>query len=575
MTTPSHPVEQRPILGLPDRVVKVLRVIAFSWALLAITGLVVATRFDLLSHRPGGDAYEIRQQQVFVVAFLIAVLVSWKSEVIGGTIASLTAAAILVFARAQLEPVDAAVVIIVFLVPGVLWILLYLHDLRPRAAVVSMALIVPAVVGGGMYAQHVYDGIYGPTHPASELAGLPDSEVEWIWSGGVTGSSAVVTGKLAVDADDVRLAVSEDAAFSRPLWYEPVSIADRVARFDIDGLRPDVEYHYAIEAGGELDTVRAGRFRTFPTGPASFRIAAASCMRIGTNGAVFDTIRALDPLIFIQMGDFDYANIGEDDPGAFRDVLDFQLTRTAPSALFRSTPIGYVWDDHDYGANNADSTSPSRPAAMEVYREYVPHYPLLGDDSPIGQAFTIGRVRVIMTDTRSGRSPSDAPDDADKTMLGDEQFAWFEHELLDAAEQYPVILWVNSVPWIGPAEAGADGWAGYSTERARIADLIAVNDIDGLVMVSGDAHMVAIDDGTNSDFSTVGDEGFPVLHAAALDRPGHTRGGPYSHGMFPGGGQFGLIDVTDNGGDTITVELEGRTWENELLTSFEYEIQVD
>ena len=212
---------------------------------------------------------------------------------------------------------------------------------------------------------------------------------------------------------------------------------------------------------------------------------------------------------------------------------------------------------------------------MEVYREYAPHHRLLGDESPIAQAFSIGRVRVIMTDTRSARSPSTVPDGADKTMLGAEQLAWFERELLAAADEYPVILWVNAVPWIAAAEDGADGWAGYATERALIADLIAVNDIDGLVMVSGDAHMVAIDDGTNSDFSTVGDAGFPVLHAAALDRPGHTRGGPYSHGVFPGGGQFGLIEVTDDGGDSITVELSGRTWEGETLTSYEFDVAAD
>lgn len=570
-----RPPGQAPILGLSDRTVRVLHVTAFVWALSAVFGLVVASRLGLLDHRPGGDAYEIQQQQIIAVVFALAVVISWKWEVVGGTIAFLTAAAIVVFARRQLEPLDATVVIMAFIVPGVLWILIYLHDLRPRPAVISVAVLVPTVIVGGWYARNVYDGIYGPTHPASELARLPDSDVEWIWSGGVTDAAAVVTAKLAVEPDVVRLALSDDGTFADPVWFEPVAVADRVVRFEPASLTPDVEYRYAVEVDGDLDMVRAGSFRSFPTGPTSFTIAAASCMRVGTNGAVFDTIRGLDPLVFLQMGDFHYANIGDDDPGEFRDVLDLQLTRAAPSALFRSTPIGYVWDDHDYGADNADSTSPSRPAAMEVYREYVPHYPLQGDDAPIGQAFTIGRVRVIMTDTRSARSPAGIPDDGDKTMLGAEQLAWFERELLTAADEFPLIVWVNAVPWIAAAEAGGDGWNGYATERARIADLIAANDIDGLVMVSGDAHMVAIDDGSNNDFSTVDGDGFPVLHAAALDRPGHVRGGPYSHGTFPGGGQFGVIEVTDVGGDEITVELSGRTWENDELVSYEFTVPVD
>lgn len=63
-------------------------------------------------------------------------------------------------------------------------------------------------------------------------------------------------------------------------------------------------------------------------------------------------------------------------------------------------------------------------------------------------------------------------------------------------------------------------------------------------MVSGDAHMAALDDGSHSGYSGSGHPGFPVLQAGALDRPGSIKGGPYSHGTFPGGGQFGTITIT-------------------------------
>jgi hypothetical protein len=44
-------------------------------------------------------------------------------------------------------------------------------------------------------------------------------------------------------------------------------------------------------------------------------------------------------------------------------------------------------------------------------------------------------------------------------------------------------------------------------------------------MISGDAHMVAIDDGTNSDYADGGGGGFPVFHAGALDRSSSVKGG--------------------------------------------------
>jgi phosphodiesterase/alkaline phosphatase D-like protein len=368
------------------------------------------------------------------------------------------------------------------------------------------------------------------------------------------------------------LLVSEHADFRDAAVVHGTVSEHGIARFEVAGLRPATLYRLAIgTAADSAAPVGEASFRTFPVGPASFTIAAGSCARVGSNGAVFDAIAALDPALFVIDGDFHYANIDRNDEGLFRDVLDLALGRPGQSALYRSTPIAYVWDDHDYGGNNADRTSPTQQAAWNVYREYVPHYPLAGANNPISQAFDIGRVRVILTDTRSARSPASQLDDQHKTMLGEQQKAWFKHELLAANDTHPLIIWVNPDPWIGEVEAGADGWGGYSTERAELADFIAANDIDGLLMLSGDAHMVAIDDGTNTDYSAEGNADFPLLHAGALDRPGHIKGGPYSEGAFPGGGQFGTIQVEDSG-DRLVVRLSGRNWKGDVLVEYEYEL---
>jgi hypothetical protein len=86
--------------------------------------------------------------------------------------------------------------------------------------------------------------------------------------------------------------------------------------------------------------------------------------------------------------------------------------------------------------------------------------------------------------------------------------------------------------------------------------------------------MVAIDDGTHSGYADDGGPAFPVLHAAALDRPGHTKGGPYSEGAIPGGGQFGLVEVSyvDEG---VHVRLTGRDWTGTVLLSYEVTFPLD
>jgi hypothetical protein len=89
-------------------------------------------------------------------------------------------------------------------------------------------------------------------------------------------------------------------------------------------------------------------------------------------------------------------------------------------------------------------------------------------------------------------------------------------------------------------------------------------------MVSGDAHMLAADDGSNSDYARSG--GFPVFQAAALDRRGSVKGGPYSEGTFPGDGQFGLISVEDEGGRTVRVTMRGLNWQGEELVRHRLEL---
>ncbi len=200
----------------------------------------------------------------------------------------------------------------------------------------------------------------------------------------------------------------------------------------------------------------------------------------------------------------------------------------------------------------------------------MPHYPLRGTE--IFQAFTMGRVRVLLTDTRTARDPG-TRDGSEVTMLGAHQLSWLLAELEDAARTHELVIWVNPTPWI--ASSGGDTWAGYAEERREISDFVAARGIDNLLMLSGDAHMVAIDDGTNNTFSSDGSPAFPVFHAAPLDRPGSVKGGPYTHGPVENAGQFGLVEVRDDGGSVITVTLRALDYTGTELLRHVFEIRTD
>jgi alkaline phosphatase D len=388
----------------------------------------------------------------------------------------------------------------------------------------------------------------------------PASGVRWAWSGGVTAHGAVVKARVARGGMPVRLllARADAAGATRERPFESVSDPNGIAAFDLTGLEPVTAYEYRVEPQGGAPM--RGRFRTFGDGPWNFRVAFSACADSGSASSVFDAIRDAKPDLFIHMGDLHYEDIGRNDAERFRRAFDTVMASLTQGRLYRSVPIAYVWDDHDFGPNGSDASSASRPAALAVYREFVPHYPLRDDEgSGIHQAFTMGRVRVIMTDQRSQRTSSwRLPDD--RTMLGAAQLQWLKDELTAAASA-PLVIWVNTVPWIASQGPGSDNWGSYAHEREAIANHIQrLGLARRLVMLSGDAHMVAIDDGTHSNYATDASPGahaFVVMHAAPLDRRTSEKGGPYSHGVSRQRGQFGLLDVQDDG-QHLTVALSGR-----------------
>jgi alkaline phosphatase D len=127
----------------------------------------------------------------------------------------------------------------------------------------------------------------------------------------------------------------------------------------------------------------------------------------------------------------------------------------------------------------------------------------------------------------------------------------------------PLIFWVSSVPWNG-APSKDDRWQGYPAHRAEIADFIKAHGLTGrVVILSGDAHLTAIDDGSNSDFATGGGAPIRVFQAGPIANRGSYKGGPYSHGAryqsqpTDALNQFGLVDIQDDGRQ-IRVNWSGR-----------------
>ncbi len=397
-----------------------------------------------------------------------------------------------------------------------------------------------------------------------------------LWVGAVTATGGVVKTKLPPGLHPrllVREAGGAPVIFAAEPQRDPAST---VVTFQLKHLRPQTDYQCTLEVNGAPAVFPPAMVRTFPPEgqPASFTFAFGSCARTGSQHAVFNTIARKRPAVFVHLGDMHYTNISRNDPRLFRAAWDTTLSSPTQGALYRNIPLAYIYDDHDFGPNDTDSRSPSRPAARSVYREYAPHYPLpAGEgDAAIYQAFTVARVRFILTDLRSERDAGKTPDGPGKSMMGAAQKEWFKRELLESSRTHGLVVWGSSVPWIGAK--GGDSWQGYVDERRELCNFIAQHRIKNLCILCGDAHMIAADNGTHSDYSDAKKLRIPVLHGSAFDQGGSTKGGPYSEGVYlpkNNEGLFGWVEVEDDG-QRVAVRFTGRNQDDEVKVNLNFEM---
>lgn len=364
------------------------------------------------------------------------------------------------------------------------------------------------------------------------------------WVGGVT-TSRLRFGVKTSGAAAVRVGVSTVSDMSSGVVYSTSATpsTEGWTKHEITGLSAGTTYYYAVERDGSLDTGSILSTKTYPS-TNSFKFTHASCLQNNSaTSAIFTQMDSFNPNFFLHLGDWHYDDNSTATVASQEESIASQIVANSSLGSFiAKIPTMYETSDHDAGANNfSPGPQTHTPFLRTAYVNMVPSYDLPNANG-LYQSFVIGRVRFIMCDTRSFRSSNAATDNSSKTMLGATQKSWLFSELSQAE---PVKVITFDCAWVGAAVAGEDDWTGFTTERAEIANYITTNNIRA-VIIHGDAHCLAADDGTNSA------GGIPVFAAAPLSQTSSIKGGPYSEGTYPLSGALGgtehlasLVTVTD------------------------------
>ncbi len=295
-------------------------------------------------------------------------------------------------------------------------------------------------------------------------------------------------------------------------------------------------------------------FTTFPSRGTSrnFKFVVLSDFKntalLTNTTQTFASAAAEAPVFAFIGGDFDHRNplTLSGKRKMFKDLYDAKSLYMGDfvNLILWRTPIIHQWDDHDSGLNNIDKTYGNWSLNQQVFEEYVPSYPLPSVKPGIWQKFRYAQAECFVLDCRSQRDPEIDPDGPDKSMLdGNElgttgQLRWLKQGLLASTARWKIIF--TSVI-INPTTKFPDGWAGYQTEWDGLKNFINTNNIQGVVFISGDLHLGAIDNGIHA--------GFPEMCVATPNIELETRCSTDA----PGTWSQGFYDETCTGYGLVTV----------------------
>jgi PhoD-like phosphatase len=141
------------------------------------------------------------------------------------------------------------------------------------------------------------------------------------------------------------------------------------------------------------------------------RIAFGSCADQRLPQPFWDVMLAAAPQLVILLGDNVYGDVTSAAMTELREAYAKLAAQPGFQRLRRRVPILAIWDDHDYGGNDAGGDFPYRQEAATLFRDFwqVPANSPRGRRDGLYEAWMFGpqgrRLQVVLLDTRSFRSP--------------------------------------------------------------------------------------------------------------------------------------------------------------------------
>lgn len=273
--------------------------------------------------------------------------------------------------------------------------------------------------------------------------------------------------------------------------------------FTIDDLEPGTTYKYSFRADGKW-LRDSGTFTTktlwqWRQPAPDFTFLTGSCAYF--NEPAYDRPGKPyggDSSIFLQMAKEKAAfNLWLGDNWYYREVDFYSASglryrarhdRAQPvlQPLLKAMPQLAIWDDHDYGANDADKSFTLKEESRKVFTSYWPNPSAGFNGQGIYTMQSYSDVDIFMMDDRWFRSANGmSRADSSKRMWGREQLEWLKNALLFSHATFKIIATGNqTLNRMAQAECLQD----YPAEFNELLDFLQRQNVPGVLFLTGDRH---------------------------------------------------------------------------------------
>ena len=320
------------------------------------------------------------------------------------------------------------------------------------------------------------------THGSMVGALKPTSVVVWTRASAAANVTALINSTPSTTGATETAAVAATAA------------NDFTVKIAVTNLTAGFQYYYAtkiINPSTPTSFVIGpwGTFETPPTTttPAKVRFLASGDVFYKSQFGIFDKMRAVPSAFYLNLGDLVYADTATTQ-AEYWDKHKDARNHSSWKNFIKTLPVEAVWDDHEV-INDWDKNTNATLVAYGT-KAFKDYYPLPTGSTEIYRTLQWGSgVELFLLDLRLYRGVNNAPSVASKPMLGATQKAWLKNALKNSSATFKIIC--SSVP-LRYGNQTLDDWDGYLHERKEILDYVQANDIQNVVILSSDNHLISV-----------------------------------------------------------------------------------